>query len=181
MHRPASGETAARVIPYRAPAECDALAGYVYKSVQVAVVLLAAGTILGALWADVAWGRFWGWDPKEVWALISFLVYLAILHGRYAGLFGNFGLVVGSALGASAITMSWYGVNFVLGVGLHSYGFGSGGQIEVFASMGAYWLLLVLPAAIRYRWMTSGGAPTSPSNVNGPQKDEPELVSSTRD
>lgn len=166
-HRPAAGATA-RAVSYRAPAECDALAGFVYKAIQVAVVLLAAGTILGALWADVAWGRFWGWDPKEVWALISFLVYLAILHGRYAGLFGNFGLVVGSALGASAIIMSWYGVNFVLGVGLHSYGFGSGGQWQVFASMTAYWFCLVLPAAIRYRIMTSTGT-TPTSNDDGPE------------
>ena len=92
---------------------------------------MAAGTILGGLWADVSWGRFWGWDPKEVWALISLLTYLAILHGRYAGWFGDFGLAVGSVLGATAIVFSWYGVNFVLGVGLHSYGFGAGGQLEV--------------------------------------------------
>ncbi|HEY1066929.1 MAG TPA: cytochrome c biogenesis protein CcsA, partial [Pirellulales bacterium] len=82
----------------RAPEVCAALAGYVYKVIQVAVLLLAAGTILGGLWADVSWGRFWGWDPKEVWALASLLVYLAILHGRYAGWFNNFGLAVGSVL-----------------------------------------------------------------------------------
>ncbi|MBX3415330.1 MAG: cytochrome c biogenesis protein CcsA [Pirellulales bacterium] len=180
-HRPAGGETVARAVRYRAPAECDALAGYVYKSIQVAVVLLAAGTILGALWADVAWGRFWGWDPKEVWALISFLVYLAILHGRYAGMFGNFGLVVGSALGASAIVMSWYGVNFVLGVGLHSYGFGSGGQLEVFGAMMAYWLALVLPAAVRYRLKTSEHGRFPPPTNAGAARNEAELVSSTRD
>lgn len=51
-----------------APEACTSLAGYIYKAMQVAVMLLAAGTILGGLWADVSWGRFWGWDPKEVWA-----------------------------------------------------------------------------------------------------------------
>jgi hypothetical protein len=117
----------------------------------VAVLLLAAGTILGGLWADVSWGRFWGWDPKEVWALISLLVYLAILHGRYAGFFGNFGLAAGSVLGATAIAMSWYGVNFVLGAGLHSYGFGDSaqGQWYVAGVIFVNWLFLGA-AAVRY-------------------------------
>ena len=114
-YRPAMVEGEEEIaLARRPPEQCDELAGFVYKAIQVAVVLLAAGTILVALWADVAWGRFWGWDPKEVWALISCLVYLAILHGRFAGLVGNFGLCIGSVLGASAIIMSWYGVNFVL-------------------------------------------------------------------
>ncbi len=132
------------------PEECHTLARYIYKTFQVAVLLLAAGTILGGLWADVSWGRFWGWDPKEVWALISLLTYLAILHGRYAGLFGDFGVAAGSVLGATAIVFSWYGVNFVLGVGLHSYGFGAGGQLEVGMGVLLNWLFLAA-AAIRYR------------------------------
>ena len=124
------------------PETCSALASAIYKSIQVAVVLLATGTILGGLWADLAWGRFWGWDPKEVWALITLLVYLAILHGRYAGWVGHFGIAAGGVLGATAIVMSWYGVNFVLGVGLHSYGFGSGGQAEVFGAVALNWVWL---------------------------------------
>ena len=52
---------------------------------QVGVLLLAAGTVLGGVWADYSWGRFWGWDPKEVWALITLLGYLAVLHASYAG------------------------------------------------------------------------------------------------
>lgn len=99
----------------------------IYRSVQVGVVLIAAGTVLGGLWADVSWGRFWGWDPKEVWALIVLLSYLALLHGRYAGWVGPFGLAAGSVLCFLTVLMSWYGVNFVLGVGLHSYGFNAGG------------------------------------------------------
>jgi len=139
----------------RPPAACATLAGYTYKAMQVAVLLLAAGTILGGLWADVSWGRFWGWDPKEVWALVSLLVYMAILHGRYAGWFGNFGLAAGAVLGATAIIFSWYGVNFVLGVGLHSYGFGTGGQYEVGGFVAANWLLLAA-AGWRYRRETGG-------------------------
>lgn len=137
------------------PEACHSLAGFIYKTMQVAVLLLAAGTILGGLWADVSWGRFWGWDPKEVWALISLLTYLAILHGRYAGWFGDFGLAAGSVLGASAIVFSWYGVNFVLGAGLHSYGFGAGGQAEVAMGVALNWGFLIA-AAIRYKLETRG-------------------------
>ena len=140
----------------RPPEQCAALAGYAYKAIQVAVLLLAAGTILGGLWADVSWGRFWGWDPKEVWALISLLVYLAILHGRYAGWFSNFGLIFGTVLGATMIVMSWYGVNFVLPmlstsgeVGLHSYGSGAGGLEYVVGFVLANWLFLAA-ATTRY-------------------------------
>ena len=133
----------------RPPEACATLAGYIYKSIQVTVVLLAAGTILGALWADVSWGRFWGWDPKEVWALISLLVYMFILHGRYAGWFGNFGLSVGAVLGTMAIVMAWYGVNYILPGGLHSYGEGTGGQQEVFiVAIGNSFFVAI--AAFRY-------------------------------
>jgi ABC-type transport system involved in cytochrome c biogenesis permease subunit len=141
----------------RPPEACTALAGFIYKAMQVAVLLLAAGTILGGLWADVSWGRFWGWDPKEVWALVSLLAYIAILHGRYAGWIGNFGLAAGSVIGAAVIGMSWYGVNFLLGAGLHSYGFGQGGQTEFFAFLLLNFALLAA-AAWRWRRETGGAA-----------------------
>lgn len=151
-HRPAGGFAGASVAK-RPPALCAELSGYIYKTVQLAVLLLAAGTILGGLWADVSWGRFWGWDPKEVWALISCLVYLALLHARYTGWINQFGMAAGTVAGASAITMSWYGVNFVLGEGLHSYGFveGSKGQWQVLTALAINWLFVAL-AAGRY-WM----------------------------
>jgi cytochrome c-type biogenesis protein CcsB len=107
--------------------ETQTLALYNYRSLQIGVLLLAAGTILGGVWANYSWGRFWDWDPKETWALIALLGYLIILHGRLAGWWGGFGLAVGSILGFQAVVMAWYGVNFVLGKGLHSYGFGTGG------------------------------------------------------
>src|SRR5262249_17911392 len=83
-------------------------------------------------WAAYSWGRFWGWDPKEVWALIALVVYVIPLHMRYAGWVKDFGLAVAAILCYSAIVMCWYGVNFVLGAGLHSYGFGGGGPWWVF-------------------------------------------------
>ena len=113
------------------------------RSLQVGVVLLAGGTILGGIWADYSWGRFWGWDPKETWALISLLGYLALLHGRLVGWIKEFGLAVGSVLVFFLIVMAWYGVNYVLGQGLHSYGFGSGG-VEYVAGFALLHLIYVL-------------------------------------
>ena len=104
-----------------------ALAEHCYRAIQVGVLLLAAGTILGGVWANESWGRFWGWDPKETWALIALITYLIPLHGRHAGWLTDFGLATASVLGFMTIIMAWYGVNFILGVGLHSYGFGTGG------------------------------------------------------
>ncbi|MBM3463753.1 MAG: cytochrome C biogenesis protein [Armatimonadetes bacterium] len=103
----------------------------IYRAIQVGVLLLATGTILGGVWANYSWGRFWGWDPKEVWALIALLGYLALLHGRFAGWLKDYGLAVGAVVAFLGVLMAWYGVNFVLGAGLHSYGFGDGGQIYV--------------------------------------------------
>ena len=120
----------------------------IYRSVQVGVILIAAGTILGGLWADVSWGRFWGWDPKEVWALIVLLVYLALLHGRFAGRLGPFGFSAWSVVCFTTVLMSWYGVNFVLGAGLHSYGFGVGGQGYV----ASYILLQVAYVMVAWRF-----------------------------
>ncbi len=106
-----------------------------YRIIQVGVLLLAAGTILGGVWADYAWGRFWGWDPKEVWALIALLGYLCVLHARFAGWVGQRGLPAVTVACFALVVMAWYGVNFVLGAGLHSYGFGGGGQGWVYGAV----------------------------------------------
>jgi ABC-type transport system involved in cytochrome c biogenesis permease subunit len=133
----------------RTAATLKPLSNFIYRAMQVGVLLVAAGTILGGVWADYSWGRFWGWDPKEVWALITLLVYLIPLHGRFAGWVSTFGLVVASVACFLSVIMAWYGVNFVLGVGLHSYGFvegGSQGMMSVII-MG----VLGLPAAAAWR------------------------------
>jgi ABC-type transport system involved in cytochrome c biogenesis permease subunit len=130
------------------------LSNFIYRAMQVGVLLCAAGTILGGVWADYSWGRFWGWDPKEVWALITLLVYLVPLHGRFAGWVNTFGLVVASVACFLSVLMAWYGVNFVLGVGLHSYGFveGGGQGIVIACSMA---VLAVVGAAGWRRWLSS--------------------------
>ncbi|MBU3758939.1 MAG: ABC transporter permease [Candidatus Omnitrophica bacterium] len=120
------------------------LSQFLYRTLQIGVVLLAAGTILGGVWANYSWGRFWGWDPKETWALIALLGYLAVLHGRFSGLLGDFGIAVGSIAAFLGVLMAWYGVNFVLAAGLHSYGFGGGGLGYVLAVCAADLLITAL-------------------------------------
>ncbi|MFN7454613.1 MAG: cytochrome c biogenesis protein [Pseudobdellovibrionaceae bacterium] len=120
-----------------------------YRGIQVGVSLLAPGIVLGGIWADYSWGRFWGWDPKETWALIALLGYIAVLHGRIAGLIKDFGMAVSSILTFTLIIMAWYGVNFVLGAGLHSYGFGAGGVEYVSAFVAAHVLWVVFATVVR--------------------------------
>jgi cytochrome c-type biogenesis protein CcsB len=115
------------ITPGKQSVNPDILA-YIYRAMQVGIIMLVFGVILGGVWAHYSWGRFWGWDPKETWSLIAALVYLAILHGRIAGWWSPFGFAVGAVLGFQSVIMAWYGVNFIIGAGLHSYGFGTGGQ-----------------------------------------------------
>jgi cytochrome c-type biogenesis protein CcsB len=137
---------------------------WLYRVLQLGVLLLAAGTILGGVWANYSWGRFWGWDPKETWALIALLCYIVTLHGRLAGWWTQFGLVVASVVCFLAVLMAWYGVNFVLGKGLHSYGFGIGGETYVVSFVIAD-LLFVAFAIWRYRGSQRSGPPSPPPAV----------------
>ena len=108
----------------------------------MAVLLLAAGTILGGLWADVSWGRFWGWDPKEVGALIALLFIMTALHGRRAGWPGDLSLAIGSIFGFGGVIWAWYIVNFILKAGKHAYGGDEIGQLT--------WLIAVVSAQALY-------------------------------
>ena len=119
------------------PSADDSWVLHLYRCLQIGVLLLAVGVILGGVWANYSWGRFWDWDPKETWALIALMAYIILLHGRLGGWWGGYGLAIGSIASFLTILMAWYGVNFVLGRGLHSYGFGNGGQLYV----GAFALL----------------------------------------
>jgi cytochrome c-type biogenesis protein CcsB len=137
---------------------------WLYRVLQLGVLLLAAGTILGGVWANYSWGRFWGWDPKETWALIALLCYILALHGRLADWWTQFGLAVASVICFLAVLMAWYGVNFVLGKGLHSYGFGIGGEtyVAIFVLLD---LLFVAFAIWRYR--TSKSAVAAAGEIQG--------------
>lgn len=88
----------------------------------VALFFSLFGTILGGIWADQSWGRFWGWDPKENGALLICLWLLALLHGRIAGILKECGIAFGLVINNIIVALAWFGVN-LLNVGLHSYGF----------------------------------------------------------
>ncbi|MGA1524106.1 MAG: cytochrome c biogenesis protein, partial [Planctomycetota bacterium] len=96
-----------------------------YGVLCFAVVFATVGTILGGIWANDSWGRFWGWDPKENGALMIVLWQLLILHGRLGGFWRDYGIAMLAVLGNIVIAFSWFGVN-LMGVGLHSYGFQAG-------------------------------------------------------
>jgi len=89
------------------------------------LVLTFLGTMLGGMWADQSWGRFWGWDPKENGALLIVLWASAVLHARASRLVGDVGLAAGAVATVAAVLTAWLGVN-LLGIGLHSYGFSTG-------------------------------------------------------
>ncbi len=128
----------------------DPVITQIYRALQFGLVLLIAGTILGGVWAADSWGRFWGWDPKETWALISIVLYFSILHARYVGWLHDFGLAVATIAGFMAIVWTFYGVNYVMASGLHSYGFGSGGERWV-ATWAGVEILFVAVCALRTR------------------------------
>ncbi|MEI6416299.1 MAG: cytochrome c biogenesis protein CcsA [Verrucomicrobiota bacterium] len=132
------------------------LYNYLYRTLQVVVLLLATGTILGGVWANYSWGRFWDWDPKETWALITLLIYLFLLHGRIAGRWGGFGLTIGAVLAFLSVLMACYGVNFVLGTGLHSYGFSTGGFPFVLGFVGLELVLVAATIAIKKKEDSQG-------------------------
>jgi ABC-type transport system involved in cytochrome c biogenesis permease subunit len=93
-----------------------------YGVVCFATLFSLIGTILGGIWADQSWGRFWGWDPKENGALGIVLWNAIILHARWGGYARERGIAVLTVFGNVVTSLSWFGVN-MLGVGLHSYGF----------------------------------------------------------
>lgn len=111
----------------------------------IALLLTAVGTILGGLWADQSWGRFWGWDPKENGALLIVLWLSWIMHGRLSGDIKGSAYAAGCAFLSVIVAIAWFGVN-LLSTGLHSYGFISG----VAGSLAAY--VLAQSALVAFLW-----------------------------
>ncbi|MBW8888568.1 MAG: cytochrome c biogenesis protein CcsA [Fibrobacteres bacterium] len=103
----------------------DALTRMTYGVLAFGLIFALIGTVLGGVWADQSWGRFWGWDPKENGALMIVLWGILLFHAKPARLIEDLGMAVGSVLGIIVVMMAWFGIN-LLGVGLHSYGFTSG-------------------------------------------------------
>lgn len=114
------------------------LARMTYGVLCFALIFSTVGTILGGVWANDSWGRFWGWDPKENGALLIVISQVVMLHARRAGFLRDHGTCMAAAFGGTIIAFSWWGVN-LLGVGLHSYGFTSGIQRALWTYYGIQW------------------------------------------
>lgn len=127
------------------------LARLILQTMYGGTILLVSGTILGGVWAAESWGRFWDWDPKESWAFISSCFYLLWIHAFRFHRIASFGLAFGAVSGLLAISFTWYGVNYILGTGLHSYGFGSGGEIYYYTFFAAECLFLTLMLWLHFK------------------------------
>ena len=127
-------------------ATADSLTRMVYGIVCFATLFSFVGTVLGGIWADQSWGRFWGWDPKENGALIIVLWNAVILHCRWGGLIKQRGLMALAVFGNIVTAWSWFGTN-MLGVGLHSYGF-TNAAFQGLVSFIAFQLVIIALAAV---------------------------------
>jgi len=117
-------------------------------ALYIGLVLITSGCFIGGVWANESWGRYWGWDPKETWALVSILVYSAILHLRNVPKLNNrFTLSALALLGFSSIIMTFFGVNYYLS-GMHSYGQGTPPPIPT----AVYFVLLALAVIIGWAY-----------------------------
>jgi ABC-type transport system involved in cytochrome c biogenesis permease subunit len=148
--------------PRRADVRRGAL-NIMYRAIQVGVLCLAAGIIFGAIWANASWGRYWGWDPKETWALITLMGFLVALHGKQAGWLRERGMVLVTVIGLQLLVFTVYGVNYFL-VGLHSYAGGDAG-VSLPPLLIGYLILegIVVTAYVLACRKAEGASPASPA------------------
>ncbi len=149
------------------PASTKAMGSMVYGVVAFALFFSFLGTVLGGIWADQSWGRFWGWDPKENGALLIVLWNAIILHARWGGYARERGIMTMAIFGNVITSLSWFGVN-MLGVGLHSYGFMDKAFWALFAFIATQFLLMGLALAPRRFWRGRAGA-AGESGTEAPQ------------
>lgn len=133
------------------------LSNIIEMTLIAGLYLMTIGTFLGAVWANESWGRYWGWDPKETWALVTIIVYAFILHLRIVpGLKSRFGFNIAALLGFGSVIMTYFGVNYYLS-GLHSYANGDPLPIPMFIIIPIVAIvLLVVPAYINQRRLKKG-------------------------
>jgi ABC-type transport system involved in cytochrome c biogenesis permease subunit len=129
----------------------DSLARMTYGVICFATLFSFVGTVLGGIWADQSWGRFWGWDPKENGAVLIVLWCAIILHARWDGFIRQRGLMIMALFGNIVTSFSWFGVN-MLGVGLHSYGFMQKGFPWLVGFMISQLALMAIAAMPLDRW-----------------------------
>ncbi len=130
----------------------DELTAINYKTVTLGLYFLTIGTFLGAVWANESWGRYWGWDPKETWSLITIIVYTLVTHSRMIpGLRNIYAYNLLSLFAFSSVLMTYFGVNYYLS-GLHSYAGGDSVPVPVFVYIAVAVLVLLAAAAwLRYK------------------------------
>jgi ABC-type transport system involved in cytochrome c biogenesis permease subunit len=145
------------------------LARMTYAIICFATLFSFVGTVLGGIWADQSWGRFWGWDPKENGALIIVLWNALILHLRWGGMIRERGLMNCAIVGNIVTSWSWFGVN-MLGIGLHSYGFMSGAFMWLMLFVGSQLLLIAIGSLPLSMWR-SFRASRPPSDSQPPTAD----------
>jgi cytochrome c-type biogenesis protein CcsB len=117
------------------------------KSLILCIVFLTIGTFLGAVWANESWGRYWGWDPKETWSLITIIVYTIVTHARIVpGMKGIFTFNVMSVYAFFSVLMTYFGVNYYLS-GLHSYAGGDPVPVPTFVYISVAVLVLLTVTA----------------------------------
>ncbi|HYN44116.1 MAG TPA: cytochrome c biogenesis protein CcsA [Thermoanaerobaculia bacterium] len=122
-----------------------------YWYMFVGSIFLLAGILTGSVWAASSWGRYWGWDPKEVWSLVAFLAYMAILHLKVDKVIGTFGVAVISIAAFQTILMTYLGVNFVLNIGMHSYGMGDSPVVKWMIVTALVELVFLVVAGVAWR------------------------------
>jgi cytochrome c-type biogenesis protein CcsB len=143
----------------------QALTKMIYGIVCFATLFSFVGTVLGGIWADQSWGRFWGWDPKENGALIIVLWNALILHARWGGMVRERGLANMAIFGNIVTSWSWFGVN-MLNIGLHSYGFMDSAFKWLMAFVGSQVLLIALGLIPQKYWMSfRSRTATAPSAI----------------
>lgn len=135
----------------------DALYRMVYGIVCFATLFSLIGTVLGGIWADQSWGRFWGWDPKENGALIIVIWNAIILHARWGGMVKARGMMAMAVFGNIVTSWSWFGTN-MLGVGLHSYGFMEAAFYWLIGFVISQLLIIAIAAIPQDKWKSSSSA-----------------------
>jgi ABC-type transport system involved in cytochrome c biogenesis permease subunit len=139
----------------------DSLSRMTYGVICFATLFSFVGTVLGGIWADQSWGRFWGWDPKENGAVLIVLWCAIILHARWGGFIRQRGLMIMAIFGNVVTSFSWFGVN-MLGVGLHSYGFMQKAFPWLVGFMVSQLALMMIAAMPLERWRSFRTASVSP-------------------
>ena len=141
----------------------------IYGTLCFALFFSFVGTVLGGLWADDSWGRFWGWDPKENGALIIVLWNALVLHARWDGLVRDRGLAVLAVGGNIATSWSWFGVN-ELGAGLHSYGFTEGVALALVLFVISQLAIMAIGSIPTDQWWSFRRLATSRAATQGPSQ-----------